>query len=334
MTNGIRIGWTLIEALVAIAIVGILLSLTVIGISAARESSRRVACSNNLRQLGIAVHSFESRSGVLPSRRLEPYSVPGTTGTRLLSFSTHFNLLDDLELSNVKQLAYRAAKFWEHGVVDPWGQPIHEDHPAVATPIAVFQCPSDPIVGRGTNYRFCTGPDVYSAFMSEIEEGGKGPFRLYAVRKLSDLQRGTSNTVFASERLRSRPESVSSLSAVWCAPLEPPMFATTELFVRAAEQALQYPPSSYFDYNGLNWFGDGYDSTLYNHVLTPNSRYMSLFSGKNGPNHGAGGAIMTATSNHRGGVFTLNGDGAVVFTSERIDLSTWQEISLCQSSPK
>ena len=119
-------GFTLVELLVVIAIIGILVGLLLPAVQAAREAARRMQCSNNMKQLGLAVHNFESARRQLPTS-LRP---PSNLQSRV---SVLTDLLPYLELTNIYN-KYDKSINWNQGTNIALSQ----------TRVPTFICPSNP----------------------------------------------------------------------------------------------------------------------------------------------------------------------------------------------
>jgi len=138
-------GFTLIELIVVIAIVGILVALILPAVMQARAAARRVQCKSHLKQLGVAIHNYHSDQGMFP---------PGDSK----GFSLHVFLLPHLEQNPL------------YAQIVPHFQKSPPDGPQPTyyrTRLAVFVCPSDPASGEfgvfgsaPTNYAGCFGSGV------------------------------------------------------------------------------------------------------------------------------------------------------------------------------
>lgn len=189
-----RSAFTLVELLVTIAIIGILIGLLLPAIQAVRESARKISCSNNLRQLGLATQNHHSARSSLPaSLIIEPGTVFASNNG---SWSIHGRLLPFLEQGNA------------HDRVDltlAWDAQLSTGVPTLRIP--AFICPSEvndqvrtkdglPYV-YPLNYGFNMG----SWLVYDPADGreGDGPFFVNSDRTLSSVADGTSNTICAAE---------------------------------------------------------------------------------------------------------------------------------------
>ncbi|MCA9241885.1 MAG: DUF1559 domain-containing protein [Planctomycetales bacterium] len=115
-------GFTLVELLVVIAIIGVLIALLLPAVQAARESARRAQCSNNLKQIGLALHTYHDAKKKLPA---------GRSGTNQHATSWAFELLTGLEEQTVKDSFDKSKR------VDD-----QQNAAAMRTPVETFYCPS------------------------------------------------------------------------------------------------------------------------------------------------------------------------------------------------
>ena len=164
-----RRGFTLVELLVVIAIIGILVAMLLPAVQAAREAARRTQCTNNLKQIGLAILDFESQFGALPA---------GTTHKeadgRPAEYSMFFLILPFLEEGDV----YDRYDF-------DGNSRIYSNSQVNSVQIPGYLCPSDGAMGRSwagfarSNYVSCFGtamqipnPNDFSDLWTTVELDG------------------------------------------------------------------------------------------------------------------------------------------------------------------
>ncbi len=195
-------GFTLVELLVAVSIVGVLIALLLPAVQAAREGARRVQCTNNLKQVGVALHHYLSTHGLFPAI----YSDSGYTSYRAHpvpyaghGYSPFARMLAELDLGplfNSENLTL--------GHSDPGS--LLANQTVMLTSVQTFLCPSDdlpsvPGYGR-VNYRFSIGPIPWISPDYAVPDDWSGAFTMHKIYSAASYPDGLSNTVGMSERLQ------------------------------------------------------------------------------------------------------------------------------------
>lgn len=183
-------GFTLVELLVVIAIIGILVGLLLPAVQAAREAARRMSCSNNMLQLGIAVHNFEFAMERLPSGTINPDGP----------------ILSEEQGQHVGYLVALLPYVEQRGIANNFNvdagtyAPINA--PARAQEIAVYLCPSFPVGRNGelssglANYAGC-----HNDTETQIDTNNNGLLFLNSKIRYGDILDGSSNTILIGEVL-------------------------------------------------------------------------------------------------------------------------------------
>lgn len=321
-----RKGFTLIELLVVIAIIGVLIALLLPAVQSAREAARRSTCANNLKQIGLAMHTYSEAFRMFPgSNSSWMWTGPYLVG----NFSPQTALLPYLDA----QLTYDTVNFQSN----PYGWGAHNGDNATAyyTDVNALMCPSDPKVTSagepGINYRYCQGRGTAAIVTDGMY------FRAFGLatseNKVTD---GLANTAAFSERVKGSAYSgVHTHKNGWTSAVS---FsgATVDQQIKSLHDACEAatvdydnPATNIYSDSGGVWIRAAMRQTGYNHVMTPNSK--SCFTPRWAP-RGSSVSALTASSNHPGGVNVLMGDGVVNFISDSIGWPVWQSLASTRKS--
>jgi prepilin-type N-terminal cleavage/methylation domain-containing protein/prepilin-type processing-associated H-X9-DG protein len=352
-----RRGFTLIELLVVIAIIAVLIALLLPAVQAAREAARRIQCTNNLKQLGLAFANYESTNTSYPSAVIFGKGVGSCAGAGPLRGCQNtpwfFLMLPYIEQSSL----YNSfnASLGAEGVY-PGLPGFYANSTVTTSRVATFQCPSDTVqifntaglaglgvptlsltkgnygvnwgntdIGQavsGTTSAFSANPALHLQTPFGINASATGP-NLVRIASITD---GTSNTVAASEILQGAQDDIRG--AMWIS------------LAGAASYMTRFTPNSYTDYVPLYlpWSTAG--------ILTGGYQLDTLYGASSGAGASPAAALSTcdsqpvqqlgcrtlsaegadftgARSRHPGGVNAVLCDGSVRFMKNSINPLTW-----------
>jgi type II secretory pathway pseudopilin PulG len=308
------VGLTLVELLVALAILALGTALLLPAVQQARESARRSSCANNLRQVGLALQNYHAVYGQFPATM----GFPNPHG-RQKQFSVYTQLLSELDRAPL----FHATNF-EVLAQDPYMFSSANNGDANATVMRVrigaLLCPSDGRIGVATltsevSYRANLGSDRW------IPSAGNGPRAGPLESASSTTTDGLSNTAAFSEKLIGGGPGIGQLNAqtdMVVGGLGDPYSADQSL---ARCQSLAGAPSGFYSIGGLSWFIGSLSQTEYNHVVEPNSNITDCIVPSN-PIIG----IVSARSNHQNGVEVGFVDGSVRLVKSTVDRNIWRAL--------
>ena len=317
-----RLAFTLVELLVVIAIIGILIALLLPAVQAAREAARRSQCSNNLKQIGLGLHNYESAYQSFPFR-MGGTSYPDVDASSNRGrVSGWIPLLPFMEQAPLYDAIKAGSGYVPYGP-SPWTTSFK---PWVSA-VPGYLCPSDPRISKGDteigkqNYVFSMGDSIT---LGDTTNGGnmwltkrhRGIFWNRSGTRLRDITDGTSNTIAVSEKAigADNYKAVRASAVVDSGAAAAPATCYAK---QSSASGGTYSSSIQTRYmQGRRWTDGASMFAAFTTVLPPNS--PSCIASDSDTTYG----IFTPSSYHPGGVLGLLADGSVRFLSETIDSGT------------
>jgi prepilin-type N-terminal cleavage/methylation domain-containing protein len=348
-------GFTLVELLVVIAIIGILVGLLLPAVQAAREAARRMQCSNNFKQLTLAMHTYNDVYNAFPlhmHRSPHDYGGTGTSG----NLSWYYGLLPYVEQGN----AFNGVPSIDSGAGYSWTGLVSGATPLgkmARVKIATFVCPSESATNTNVaglanfNYVANSGPPRQLALPSgEVSNKSRGIISHSRMSdagpstanctgsmlggsnnivRFKDVTDGLSNTAAVSESLVNEGNGNSNDKRRNLYYTNSAMIQTIGAPIRAVVADGLANPLNWSDwsqYKGLSWlYTSSWEKHLYQHVFPPNTISIPSYNTDWFRCSEADSAI-TPSSNHTGGIQISMADGSVHFISNNIAIETWWAI--------
>ena len=320
-------GFTLIELLVVIAIIAVLIGLLLPAVQAAREAARRMQCTNNLKQVGLAMHNYHSAfDSFPPTGGIDVNGNTGGSGKVPQTASVHMRLLNYLEHIDV----YNAYNFHLGDVLN--GNAVAAQTTVMSTNIAGYLCPSDANPGTAGNLAGgFTSPVTninytINAGNNRQNVGGRvngvswwlgGNATYGSLTTLATIIDGTSNTAGLSEWVKGKSGALARGNNL--------VYSVGSLVNgggQADYNACVASTTPLWDNKGEYWtLQDTGRGGPYYHVMTPNKPACAVSMP-----FGAADSFIGPSSMHSGGVNVVMMDGSVRFIKDGVNLATWSAL--------
>ncbi|QDT05635.1 hypothetical protein K227x_40360 [Rubripirellula lacrimiformis] len=356
MKNNSRLhsAFTLVELLVVIAIIGVLVGLLLPAVQAAREAARRMSCSNNAKQMGLAFHNYHSAFNKFPMQLGGTYqygklNVPGLNagGTTRISAAGNNRFRLSFLIGLLPYFEQQA--MWEQisnpladGIpTDPWPAmgpaPWTTTYSPWMTDLPMLRCPSDPGVGGGTlgrtNYGVCLGDATHrvdtgiinftnNQWSNGIEADAMGSNRgMFINRRYTgfrDVLDGLSNTIMAAEMTTDLGDrdtrTAPRNSADWTAMHGGTLPCTSSIDPERPQFWLS-AATNVLAGNQTRGARWADGAPIYTSFVTILAPNSPVCLGGADSSSGE----ISASSRHQGGVHVIMGDGAVKFVTDSIE---------------
>jgi prepilin-type N-terminal cleavage/methylation domain-containing protein/prepilin-type processing-associated H-X9-DG protein len=313
-----RAGFTLIELLVVISIISILIGLLLPAVQSSREAARRVACVNNLKQLGLALHGFSASRGGFPG---DSTVDPRTRSNKKIIFvgSMQCQLLPLLEQDRLFSAGPGSFRTMPPANLT-----------AATQSLSVFLCPSDPVPPNGLygcqSYRGSIGVGemrfgwfgpAHAPFYEFVHDGA---FGFPEVLRLGEFTDGMSNTLaFAEKRIGSGGPYDPSRDLIWGVRYYTGTATTADDWVQLCSNLRLRSTTSIEMNTGQSWIDYGPYFSTFTAAAPPNSRIPDCAFTNEG--------LFAARSYHPGGVNAAMCDGSVRWFRSSIAIATWRALA-------
>jgi prepilin-type N-terminal cleavage/methylation domain-containing protein/prepilin-type processing-associated H-X9-DG protein len=326
-------GFTLIELLVVIAIIAVLIALLLPAVQMAREAARRTQCRNNLKQIGVAMHSYHESLNLFPPGRMTNFPVPGE-GRCWSAYAHMLPYMGENAMYNSVNFSLNP----EQGATTPG---VAENTTVLNQVLENLLCPTDlynmKLQGDSGvhNYNLNTGTTYPVSPRNPWGLKVTGIFFENSSVKASEIVDGLAQTVCISETIKAEGgpnvwDGVSPTNGFVLtrgntnAPPNGP--GLTDYDTQCSGSGLQLQQT-----RGSRWIYGAPGHSMYNHIRGPNDPRVDCRGGlphssRSDPYWRELSHNVTARSRHSGGVHALLCDGAVKFVSSSVDLAIWQAL--------